>query len=49
MGVIEIDSAAGQMIDVRRPGLWIPSHTTNPVIQVVDGDEQNVGFLECYG
>ena len=46
MGVVESNSAAGQLIDVRRLGLGVPSQTTNPVIEVVDGDEQDVGFLD---
>ena len=42
MGLFKEHSALAQRIDVRRLGLWMPAKTTNPVVEVIDGDEQDV-------
>ena len=42
MCVGERHSHCGESIDVRRLGLLVASEMTNPMIQVVDGDKQNV-------
>ena len=34
----------GQTVDIGRTGLRVPLHATDPVVQVVDGDEEGVGL-----
>ena len=36
---------AGQSIDVRRAHLWVSAETADPVVQVVNRDEQHIGAL----
>ena len=42
MGLLEEDALAGQLVDVWSLRLGMSSKTTNPVVQIVDGDEQDV-------
>jgi hypothetical protein len=37
--------ARGKLIEVRRLHLRVPTHAPDPVIQVIDGNEQDVWFL----
>jgi len=45
MGLLEEHAPFGEGIDVRRFGLWMASEATDPVVQIIYGDEQNVGAL----
>jgi hypothetical protein len=42
MGLLEEDSFASQFVDVGCLRLGMSSKTTNPVVQIVDSDEQDV-------
>lgn len=44
MGVRENYSFGSQSVHVRRPGLRIALQYASPVIQIIDGDEEDVGF-----
>lgn len=41
--------ARRQAVDVGRPRLGMPTQATDPVIQVIHGDEQDVGLLRSLG
>ena len=45
MGIPERDSHPGQAIDVRGAGLSIAIEVTDPVVEVVDRDEKDIGPL----
>lgn len=45
VGVAEKDAAFGETIQVGREGLRMSAHATDPVIEIVQGDEKDVGFL----
>ena len=45
MGLFKEHSPLGEGIDVRCLGLRMSTETTNPVIQVIDRDEQDIGVL----
>jgi hypothetical protein len=40
--VREADAAAGDAVEVGRPHLLVAAEVVDPVVQVVDGDEQDV-------
>ena len=42
MSVGEQRPAPSQAVDVRRPRLRVPTQASNPIVQVVDRDEQDV-------
>lgn len=42
MGLLEEDSLGRQLVNIGSFRLWMSSKTPHPVIQIVDGDEQNV-------
>ena len=44
MGIGEQITSSGKSIDVRCFSLGMPLHTTDPVVQVIDTNEQNVGL-----
>ena len=44
MSVSEKDSPLGEAVNMRRSGVWMPAQTTNPVIEVIDGDQEDIGF-----
>jgi len=44
MGVVKEHSARREPVNVRRLCLGVPTHATDPVIEVIDGDEQDIGF-----
>ena len=43
VGIGEDNAAFGQAIHIRRQCLWVASEKTDPVIEVVDGYEQDIG------
>ncbi len=45
MGLFKKDAALGKRIYIRGLGLWMATQTSDPVIEVVYGDEQHVGVL----
>ena len=45
MSVSEIDTAFSKVIHVGRFSLWVAIEKSNPVVHVIDGDEQNVGGI----
>ena len=45
MGIGEKDPGGGQAIEVRGLGLGMPGKATDPVVEIVDCDEQYVGVL----
>ena len=47
MGIIKENSGCGQAVEVRGPGLRMPAQATDPVVEVVHGNEQNVGFCHA--
>ena len=49
MGLLEEDSLASQFVDVWCPGLGMSSKTTDPVVQIVDGNEQDVRPVDRVG
>jgi hypothetical protein len=48
-GIREKHIACDQAIDVWDFGLWMSAETFNPIIEVIDGDEQHVGFSVRFG
>ena len=45
MGIGEGGTASGQPVDVRGLDQWVASQVADPVILVIDGDEEDVGLL----
>ena len=45
VGVGEKGAAGGELIDVGSPGIGMTVETTDPVILVIDGDEEDVGLF----
>ncbi len=45
VGSLEEHALAGQLVDVRRGSVGVPAQTPNPVIDVVQGDEEHVVSL----
>jgi len=44
MGVGKKHSASCEPIDVRRFRLWMPAEHTNPIVKIVDADQENIRF-----
>ena len=44
MGIGKQHSFGRQSVHVRRPGLRIAVERVRPVVEIIDGDEQDVGF-----
>lgn len=42
VGMRESRTLAGQLINVRSAGLWMTTQITDPIVQVVHGNEQHV-------
>ena len=42
MGLFKKDAALGKRIDIRGLGLWMATQTSDPVIEVIYCDEQNI-------
>ena len=52
MRVTEEDSAFGQRVDVRRPDSRIAAQASDPIVHVVNPEQQHIGALilsECGG
>ena len=51
MRVVEEHAPCREPINVRRLCLRVPAHAADPVIEVIDGDEQDIGFggVSCLG
>ena len=49
MSVREQRASVGQTIDVRRLGVRMAIEAANPVIHVVDGDQQNIRWRSVRG
>lgn len=51
MCVGEQDTLLRQSIEIGRQRLWVASHTTDPVVQIIQCNEENVGafgfFVSC--
>ena len=45
MGLFKEHAMFGQYIYIRCLGLRMAAETTHPVIQIIDGDEEDVGSL----
>ena len=45
MGLFKEHAALGEGIDVRCLGLRMAAETTDPVIEIVHGNEQHIGVL----
>ena len=45
MSVVEKSAAFGESIDVRGFGIWVTVHASDPVVLIIDSDEENVGLL----
>ena len=43
MSVSEKHSVPSEAINVGRSSIWMSSQTANPVIEVVDGDQEDIG------
>ncbi|SVE12430.1 uncharacterized protein METZ01_LOCUS465284 [marine metagenome] len=39
MGLLKESAPFGEGIDVRRFGLWMASEATDPVVQIINGNE----------
>ena len=44
-GVGKARSTCRESVDVRRPGLRMPAQRADPVVEVVEDDEEDVGLL----
>jgi hypothetical protein len=42
MCVVKKHAPSGKPIDIRSLRLWVTAHTPDPVIQVIDRDEQHI-------
>lgn len=49
MGLLEKDALLCERINVRRLRLGMPTKAANPVVQIVDGDEQDVRPIHRIG
>ena len=49
MSLLEEDSLLREPVDVRSLRLWMPTEAANPVVQIVNGNEQNVGPVDRVG
>jgi hypothetical protein len=45
VGIGEVDSALGQLINVRSDGPWRFAQTTDPVVHVVHGKKKDIGLI----
>ena len=49
VGIEEIDPSSGQSVDVRGLSLWVSVHRPDPVVEIIDGDEEDVGLFGGLG
>ena len=47
MGVGKKSSTGSQAVEVGGKALLVPSHATDPVVEVVHGDKENIGQWIC--
>ena len=47
MSLFKEHAALGEGIDVRCLGLRMAAEATDPVVEVVHGDEEHIGALHC--
>jgi hypothetical protein len=47
MGIGKVDSAFGELIDIRCDGPWSLAKTSDPIIHVIYGKEENIWFVFC--
>ena len=45
MSVGEEDASFGETIDIRGEGLRVASHTADPVVEIINSDEEDVGVF----
>lgn len=45
MGVREKNPVRGKTVKVRSQGLGMTSHAANPIVEIVDGDKENIWFF----
>ena len=45
VGVAKVDSALGQLVDIRSDGPWRFAQTTDPVVHVVHCKKKDIGLL----
>lgn len=45
MGVGEENTARGESIEIRREGLRVPPEAADPIVQIIDREEQDVRRL----
>ena len=45
MSVVEKSSAFCESIDVRSLGIRVAVHATDPIVLIIDSDEEDVGLL----
>ena len=43
MGIVKENAGGGQAVQIRGSGLGMPAQATDPIVQVVHRDEENVG------
>ena len=43
MGIIKKHTTGSQSVDIRSLSLGVSTQATNPIIEIIDGDEQNIG------
>ena len=45
MGIGKERSASSKLVDVRRLNQWMPIHTANPIVLIINSDEENIGLM----
>ena len=43
MGIIKKHTTGSQSVDIRSLSLGVPTQATDPIIKIINGDQQNVG------
>jgi hypothetical protein len=43
MGIIKKHTTGSQPVDVRSLSLWVTTEATDPIIEIIDGDQQKIG------
>ena len=44
MGIFEKNAGGSQTVQIRGKGLRMPTHATDPIIQIVDRDKKDIGL-----
>ena len=45
MGVGKKDTAGRETVKIRCLGLRMTAKTSNPIVQIIDGDKKDIGFV----